>query len=74
MDEKHKYVLLRGQLHQNVFWTTRVKSDAEYLEEGYDVLFTSNDTDEMVREWDKYNPNPIMSNILSIMQNFNEEV
>lgn len=52
---KDKYVLLRGREHQNVFWTNN-KPDADYDEEGYDVLFTGNTSEEMITQWDKYNP------------------
>jgi hypothetical protein len=52
MADQDKYVLLRGKEHQNVFWTTNTDIDTEK----FDILYTGNTSEEMVREWSKYNP------------------
>ena len=49
---EHKYALLRGKEHNNVFWTPNVNIDPEKFE----TLFTGNDVDEMVGKWQEHNP------------------
>ncbi len=58
MTSTPKYVLLRGNHHKNVFWTTAIITDDQYLEDGYEVLFRGDDIKEIIRKWDGYNPNP----------------
>lgn len=58
-----KYVLLRGRKYGNVFWTTNKDIDPQ----DYEILYTGNTCEEMVAEWQKYNPVMDTGKIISDM-------
>jgi hypothetical protein len=52
MAQKDKYVLLKGKKHKNVFWSNNKDIDPDQ----YEILYTGNTSEEMVREWSKHHP------------------
>jgi len=50
MVKPRKYVLLRDTVYRNVFWTSNTDIDPEI----HEILYTGDDPEEMVAEWQKH--------------------